>query len=355
VGRHLVTCGEHPPFDFNDPAQAKAHSDIHDGFTLTDVPVSLGMRTVADLRHGPPPQPAIPPFFTTEEALVLYGPGGVGKGTVTAYVIAMWLRLFTADVYILDFEGHEEEWANRLRGLGVKEAGLRRVHYREPFGADWEADRGTLRQSAELVRDELERLAIGLVVVDSIVMASDGDAAMGGAQAAKDYFAALATMGRRSLSIAHVAAGAEKWPDKPFGSSYVHNLARETWAIERTSDDDMPEDPTVAVLSTTIRVELRNKKNSAGARQRPVSFDITHFANGELQVHEVKDAKQPRDRVRDVLRGTQGMQVKAIVAAVNEDAGETVVTAKQVTNALRKNPAWFDADKAQRPHLWVVK
>ncbi len=29
-----------------------------------------------------------------------------------------------------------------------------------------------------------------------------------------------------------------KFPDKPFGSVFVHNLARETWAVERYEDEN---------------------------------------------------------------------------------------------------------------------
>lgn len=316
----------------------------------------IGVRTAADLKWGAPPKPLIPPFFTTESAVVLYGPGGVGKGTMAAYLIREYLRLDDENVVmVLDFEGHESEWGNRLRGLGCDDYELERIHYREPFGVDWELDENTISESAEAIRRDAVALDVGLLVVDSIVMASDGDAAMGGAAGAKAYFAGLASIGLRSLNLGHVAGAAEKWPAKPFGSTYVHNLARETWAIERVGDDDeVIEDRTAQQLSSTFRVELRNRKNSEGAKQRPVVFDITYFENGDLSVVPATNVKTPKDLITEVLRATPGLTVSGIVAAIKEDTGDPIL-AKTVTNALTRSKDTFEADKDARPFKWSLR
>jgi hypothetical protein len=319
----------------------------------------LGTRTAADLKYGPPPQPLLPPFFTTESALVLYGPGGAGKGTMASYLAIEYLRLDPENtVMVLDFEGHETEWGNRLRGLGATEEELQRIHYREPFGADWGIGENTIALAADVIKRDANGLGVGLLIVDSIVMASDGDAAMGGAAAAKAYFAGLATIGLRSLNLGHVAGAAEKWPAKPFGSTYVHNLARETWAIEQVPGDDEPFVPSTdgaitARNSSGFRVELRNRKNSEGAVQPPAIFDVTYYSNGDLTVTPVaKEAKLPKDLVVDVLRGSTGMTVAAIVAAIKEDTGDAITT-KAVTNALTRNPKVFAHDD-KRPRKWVL-
>ena len=48
---------------------------------------TIGTRTAADLRYGPPPEQLADPFLTPEGATVLYGRGGVGKGVVACWLI----------------------------------------------------------------------------------------------------------------------------------------------------------------------------------------------------------------------------------------------------------------------------
>ena len=64
----------------------------------------------------------------------------------------------------------------RLRGLGVGDVELSRIHYRAPFGSDWTAPTGALSKIAHLVREDAERLAVTYLVVDSYTLAtSNGD------------------------------------------------------------------------------------------------------------------------------------------------------------------------------------
>src|SRR5690349_13163298 len=75
-------------------------------------PASLGERTAADLKFGPPPEAVLQPFLSIDpgEAMVLYGPGGAGKGTVAAWLLARYIQQDETNVAaILDWENHEGE------------------------------------------------------------------------------------------------------------------------------------------------------------------------------------------------------------------------------------------------------
>jgi CO dehydrogenase nickel-insertion accessory protein CooC1 len=124
------------------------------------------------------------PFLSAEGATVLYGKGGTGKGLVACLLIQ---ELVTSGhvVMIVDYESHDREWGSRLRGLGIDDEALGRVHYRAPFSADWSAGRGSLNDVALLVREDAARIHATYLVVDSYSVAtSDGDT-MGGEKAAR--------------------------------------------------------------------------------------------------------------------------------------------------------------------------
>jgi len=224
-----------------------------------DEPSGIGGRTAADLPAGPPPPTLAGPFLDPDGATILFGRGGHGKG-----VTACWLnqQLVTAGgtTMILDFEGHEREWGSRLRGLGMTDADLGRIHYRAPFGADWTAPTGALSIIAPAIRADCDRLGITYIVVDSYSPATSNGDTMGGESAAREYFGALARIGRPSLTIAHVRGDSERFPERPFGSVFVHNFARSTWVIHAEGDQD--NDGMDATQPNVLRLELRNQKHS---------------------------------------------------------------------------------------------
>ena len=160
---------------------------------------SIGTRTAADLRHGDPPPQLVGEFLTPEDATVLYGPGGTGKGITACWLI---LRLIHLDqvVMVIDFEGHDREWGSRLRGLGAAEEELAAIHYRAPFAADWTARTGSLAAVADALRTDAARLGVTYIVVDSYSVATSNGDTMGGQEAAREYFTALSRIGLPSLT-----------------------------------------------------------------------------------------------------------------------------------------------------------
>jgi hypothetical protein len=316
---------------------------------------SIGHRTAADLRHGMPPDQLAEPFLTAEGPTVIYGRGGVGKG-----MLACWLarRLVAANhiVMVVDFEGHEREWGSRLRGLGLTDAELAAIHYRAPFGPDWTAPTGSLAAVADLIRDDAARLGVSVIIVDSYSVATSNGDLMGGEQAAREYFGGHARIGLPSLTIAHVRGDSGKFPDRPFGSVFVHNLARETWAVERVGDDTgetIDEDERRSGPSV-VALELRNKKANA----RPVSpaqfVTFSFYRDGSIEAHTDRPAgRAVADLAADAL--AEGpLTLPKLVAAIKADTGRSVAE-DTLRRTLARHPQRFLQATSSRPRTWSVR
>lgn len=321
--------------------------------TLRRLP-SIGTRTARDLLCGAPPDQLVEPFLTPEDATIIYGPGGVGKGVICCWLIK---RLVEAAhvVLLVDFEGHEREWGSRLRGLGLADEQLERIHYRAPFGLDWEAERGSLDDVADLLRIERHRLDATYLVVDSYSVATSNGDAMGGKQAAQEYFTALTRIGLPSTTIAHVRGDGGRFPDKPFGSVHVHNMARETWAVEQLSDEDDDYDPDLIQFGPhVVSLELRNKKANGRAKSPPQFVTFSFFGDGTIEVATVAPRLSVADLAAGILTATPDLTAKEIAAAIKEDTGR-VVTEQSLRVTLDRYPQRFVRDTAKRPHKWATR
>ena len=318
------------------------------------VPSTIGTRTAADLRHGPPLPQLAGLFLTSEGATVLYGKGGTGKG-----ITACWLiRQLVADghvVMVLDFEGHEREWGSRLRGLGMTDDELARIHYRSPFGSDWTAPTGALSKTAEAVRDDAERLGVTYLVVDSYSVATSNGDTMGGEAAAREYFTGLATIGLPSLTIAHVRGDSGRFPDRPFGSVFVHNLSRETWAIERTGSEEPDHDPDLIRFGPhVVSLELRNKKMNGGPTAPAQFVTFSFYADGSVTATDDRPAgRSVTDLAGDALADGP-LTLPKIAAAIKEDTGE-VISETSLRQALNRDPRRFEHVAGPRPRPWAIR
>ena len=309
---------------------------------------SIGERTAADLSYGVPPAQLAEPFLTPEGATVLYAKGGTGKGLVTCWLILGLVRAGHV-VLILDYEGHEREWGSRLRGLGLTDEELGRIHYRAPFGPDWLAPRGELDQVADLVRDDAHRIGATFLVVDSYTFATSTGDTMGGAAAAQEYFSALTRIGLPSLTLAHTKGDAARFADRPFGSVFVHNSARETWALEKTGDE--PADDGEDYGQRIVALELRNKKANGRSIARAQFLSFSFYADGTIEVDDATPAgRSLADLAADAIADGPKTQ-KDIAAAIREDTGQSV-SADVVGVTLRRYPRRFRVVGAARPKTW---
>ena len=285
---------------------------------------------------------------------MLYGPGGVGKGVTACWLLLRLVRGGHVPM-VLDFEGHAREWGTRLRGLGATEAELGAIHYRAPFGDDWQAATGSLAAVADAVRLDCDRLGVSFVVVDSYSVATSGGDTMGGQAAAREYFTGLALIGLPSLTLAHVTGGAERWPPRPFGSVFVHNLARETWAAESLDTDEPEMDPDLfSIAPAVVRLELRNRKASARRIALPQFVAFEFFADGSISATEGRPADQPTiaDRIAATMNGTP-LQIRQIRDVIREDSGQAY-SEGTLRKTLNRYPRRFTAT-GDHPQRWQLR
>jgi hypothetical protein len=317
-------------------------------------PATIGTRTAEDLAHGAPPDQLGEPYLTAEGTTCLYGRGGVGKGIMSCWLTMRLVRDGHV-VLILDFEGHEREFGSRLRGLGMTDDELRHVHYRAPFGSDWTAPTGPLSKVAPAVRDDCERLGVTYLVIDSYSVATSNGDTMGGEAAAREFFTALAMIGLPNLVIAHVKGDSGKFPERPFGSVFVHNLARETWAVERVGGDEPDDDPDLIRFGPhVVSLELRNRKSN-GRPKAPAQFVTFEFyADGSIEVATDQPAgRSVAELAADVLADGP-LTLPKIAAAIMEDTGQTIaVDSLRVT--LKRHPKRFEQATSGRPRTWSVR
>lgn len=317
------------------------------------VPKTIGCRTAVDLRCGLVLDQLAGEFLTPEGPCVIYGRGGTGKGMVTCWLVRRLVRAGHV-VMIVDFEGHEREWGSRLRGLGLTDDELARVHYRAPFGSDWTMPTGALSVVAELIRTDAERLGVTYLIVDSYSVATSNGDTMGGEAAAREYFSALARIGLPSLTIAHVRGDSGRFPDRPFGSVFVHNLARETWAVERVGDDPEVTDAE-PFAPHVVALELRNKKANARPAIPAQFVTFSFYADGTIEATDDRPGgRTVADMAADVLADGP-MTLPAIRKAIAEDTGESVSE-----DALRKalgvrGHGRFVQSTGKRPRTWALR
>ena len=326
----------------------------------------VGTRTLDDLPSGPPPEQLASPYLSAEGVTILYGLGGAGKGYISLYLVLQLVRAGKR-VTVIDFEGHPGEWGRRAHAMGFTKAERQMVDYRAPYGDDWMADRGSLRDIAAILREDLDDPDRGdefyredqdepdrmtdYLVIDSYTTASSTGDSMGGAAAAQEFFNGIAILGRPALVIAHVAGGGDKFPDKPFGSVFVHNLARETWAVAQLGDSDAEPDD-----SGTMAIELRNKKANGRAKYAPQFLTFTFDLMGNVRVDDRRPggAVEVADLVADVLaRALKPLTTKELAAAIKADT-EQAIPLKRIHEALSRHAGRFNRTD-DVPHRYEIR
>ena len=314
-----------------------------------------------DLPYGPTPPQLIGPFLDPEGPTMIYGPGGTGKG-LTACVLLAGLVQSGHRVLVLDYENHPGEWGRRIRAMGLAPYDLlRNIHYRSPYSPDWNGPKGTIGNVAEAVREECDRLGITYVVIDSYLASTGADAAMGGLNGAAEYFTALTTIGRPSLTIAHVTGDTKRFPEKPYGSIHVKTQCRETWAMEAGENDAETEDLMPRLGKRPVNLELRNTKKSTDEKHRPVFINFlsprgqpdrrgprTPLRSQEPAQHRRRDP-DPGHRVR-----RSGMELAAIIKTFKADHGADI-KANRLRTIFSNNKNLFETTLGSNPARWRLK
>lgn len=186
-----------------------------------------------------------------EHPAVLFGDGGSLKSLLALWVLGELAT--THRVALVDWEMSAGEHRKRLGALfGDALPNVQYVRAERPLVQDVDRLRRIFRE---------ERL--DYVVFDSIAYGCGG--APESAEVATEYFRALRALPGGKLVLAHVPKSLENGNQRPFGSAFVHNSARATWFVERSSE---------SADGQTVTVGLFPRKNNMGALGRALGFCV---------------------------------------------------------------------------------
>jgi len=178
------------------------------------------------------------PFLVTSGPTVVFGDGGVGKTSIAIAIAASAasgsaiLGLPKAPpqaALFLDYEGSAETFYARLAAVCVG-AGIPipPVHYRREYAS--------LTEAAPAIRREVERNAIGTVVIDSVGLACGGSPEA--ADVTLGFFRAVDSLRVPALLIDHITKNGGPEQTKAYGSVYKHNRPRLAWKVVGRQDAD---------------------------------------------------------------------------------------------------------------------
>lgn len=236
--------------------------------TLSRFRAGAPVRNLAETRITPQLH-LIDRMIPVGETSVLYGDGASAKSMIalaiglavrTGATIGPFRPTRQAAVLTLDWETTEEEQAERLSrmcaGLGMRN--LPEFHYR-PMWRPLASDLTTTRQ-------EIARLDVGLVIIDSIALAVGGDVT---AENAIPFYNALRSFGSTvtRVVVSHVSkavAAQETGVGDPYGSVFVTNFGRSVWALQRVVDGE----------GDAIEVGMFHRKVNRGRLEKPVGVRV---------------------------------------------------------------------------------
>lgn len=254
-----------------------------------------------------PPRPAegylVDPILVDGRVTILYAAGGTGKSylaVMLAVAVAAGRHVLgwgvqRAKVLYLDWETDSFDLDDRVKrvatGLGLAAP---EILYRSCASP--------LEDMAEQVSGIVSTEGIGLVVVDSIGMASasrhDGPAE----DSAIRLFGAFRHLNTTVLAIDHVTGEdvkSDRAVYKPYGSIYKVNLARSVWELKGTPND----------FGDESHLALYHRKVNRGRLLAPIGLVVKHTENSvEFGTEEINDAglvagMSNSVRVERMLRG----------------------------------------------------
>ena len=216
------------------------------------------------LKDAPKPEAAdflIDPILYDRNPTIIFGDGGSGKSYVA---MAMGAGLAKGKTYVDGLS------VNRKCVVGYLDWEMSSWEHRGRFesitGPDMPEDLiyiqcvAPLPEDVDRLRKYAREYGINYWIVDSVAPACGGEPES--AQVAAAYFNALRALGGASLSIAHISKMGNNQDQKPFGSTFWHNLARLTWFAKATQ------------LPEGISVALYNRKNNLGKLIAPLAIDL---------------------------------------------------------------------------------
>jgi hypothetical protein len=320
-----------------------------------------------DLRTGEPVVPLVPrladerarflvpKLLLAGETNIWFADGGSGKSLLalatadavtagTALPGGLMPSAPTRTLY-LDYESHRQEHEDRLaRGQEAAWA---------PAGLPilYRAMTRPLADEGAILRGEIDRHGIGLVVVDSLAPACGPEPE--GADAVVRTMTALRSFAPATrLVLAHVtklAAEQRSGLVKPFGSAFVFNLARNIWEL-RKADEDGGADLVIAAF---------HRKSNAGRLYPPLGFRFTfHDGMTSLHAHDIGQAPELMARASltfQIKAALAGGALTAAELAEAIEAPESSVSAKLRALKGKGQVIRLDADPQGRGRWGLAK
>jgi hypothetical protein len=263
-----------------------------EGLDWLDLLEDFCRRVMAAEREGDPaeevgalPMPLretyrLEPLLPQDQVSILFGDGGTGKSTLAAAIAVSIKSGATlvdgwtprrANVLYLDWEAGVASINRRVRGVALG------AHIPERTTITYMncRRRGPLSNFAEDVARRVDREQYGLVVVDSVGMASGTGAEGSDAnESAIRLFSAFGYIGTTVLAIDHVNkndAIESGRPSRPYGSIYKSHLARATYELRRSSNPD-----------GSSNLGIYNTKVNDAAPMPPIGLRVSHQDDGAI-------------------------------------------------------------------------
>lgn len=224
----------------------------------------------------------VKPLLSENSVTIFFGDGGVGKSWLAMMLAlavqtggklpgGMLLKGAPRNVMYLDWESQRRWQVLRMGALalGMGVTWPERFWYRE--------QQRSIVQDAVMLRAEVSKREIGLVVIDSIGPATAGS--LREEELAIPVMNAIRGLGCTVLALAHISKEAAKESNgkaTPLGSVMYANLARSTWEVRRS--EDSPEG--------VLQLGLYHRKSNQGAlEQRPIGMRLEFLEqNGTMMV-----------------------------------------------------------------------
>jgi hypothetical protein len=214
------------------------------------------------------------PILPLGQTTILYGEGGTGKSTLSCLIAVAtqtgiapldgWVPR-KAPVLYLDWEGGKDSINRRVRGVAMG------MHCPSPVTIRYLdcRRRGALWSFAEDIARMVDLEGYGLVIVDSVGMASGTSSEGSDAnESAIRLFSAFGYLGTTVLADDHVSKAeteATNRPARPYGSIYKTNLARATYELRRQKTAD----------GSSVLLLLNTKANDADTLP-PQAIRVVH-------------------------------------------------------------------------------
>ena len=275
----------------------------------------------------------IEPFIYANRISLLYGKGGSLKSWIALYLSVL------CDLYATDNESSLYPSPAKVLWLSYEEdqqTVYERIHaIHKGLKADVDSNISFRFMNRPLVDDVsvlkqfCDSQEISLIVVDSAIPASGGEASDSGA--ADRFFKGLQQLKGGKLVLAHEAKNSTV--NNPFGSVVFTNMPRSVWEVQSEADYD----------SSYAAVSLVHRKVNTGRRRKPVGlrFDFSPSDPPEwirvrnydlINDPNLRHTISPRERIYQALsRHGTAMDLDLI-------AEETGLKNKEAEEVLKNKP-----------------